>query len=97
MLPIPPFFESNAIDPIEMMPRWLQMVSPANPLTYGVDALRDLMLTNGVSSFGIGVDLAVLTASFAGRLPGRSASGPTPSDQSTASNPWRRAPSVTTL
>jgi len=42
------------------MPAWLQVIARANPLTYEVDALRDLMLVNGVSAFGIGTDFAVL-------------------------------------
>ena len=57
---MPIFFASNAIYPIDIMPRWLQAVSLANPLTYQVDALRALMLTGGSSKFGLGVDCAVL-------------------------------------
>jgi ABC-2 type transport system permease protein len=62
VLTMPLFFASNAIYPIAMMPRWLQVISRGNPLTYEVDALRDLMLVHGTSSFGIGVDLGVLAA-----------------------------------
>lgn len=47
------------------MPRWLQVVSQLNPLTYLVDALRGLMITGGVSVRGYGVDFAVLSAVFA--------------------------------
>ena len=60
VLTMPIFFASNAIYPIDLMPRWLQIVSHANPLTYQVDALRDLMLTGGVTTIGLGVDLGVL-------------------------------------
>lgn len=60
VLTMPIFFASNAIYPIDIMPRWLQAVSLANPLTYQVDALRALMLTDGSSKFGLGVDCAVL-------------------------------------
>ena len=42
------------------MPGWLQIISHANPLTYEVDALRMLMLSHGRSSFGLGLDFAVL-------------------------------------
>jgi ABC-2 type transport system permease protein len=62
VLTMPLFFASNAIYPIVMMPRWLQVVSHANPLTYEVDALRDLMLARGTSSFGLGLDFSVLLA-----------------------------------
>ena len=57
---MPLFFASNAIYPISMMPRWLQIVSHANPLTYEVDALRALMLAHGTSNLGLGMDFAVL-------------------------------------
>jgi ABC-2 type transport system permease protein len=60
VLTMPLFFASNAIYPISMMPAWLQYISRANPLTYEVDALRTLMLSNGVSTYGLGVDMAVL-------------------------------------
>ena len=57
---MPLFFASNAIYPISIMPRWLQMISHANPLTYEVDALRSLMLSGGTTSYGLGMDFGVL-------------------------------------
>src|SRR5215469_8936159 len=60
VLTMPLFFASNAIYPLSMMPAWLRSLSRINPLTYEVDALRDLMLVNGVSAFGLGTDFAVL-------------------------------------
>lgn len=39
-----------------MMPRWLQVLSKINPLTYQVDALRNFMVTDAISSFGLFVD-----------------------------------------
>jgi ABC-2 type transport system permease protein len=60
VLTMPLFFASNAIYPISIMPRWLQVISRANPLTYQVDALRALMLQGGVSAYGVGVDILVL-------------------------------------
>lgn len=60
LMTMPIFFASNAIYPIEMMPDWLKAISHGNPLTYQVDALRALMLTGGVSKFGIALDLGVL-------------------------------------
>jgi ABC-2 type transport system permease protein len=65
ILTMPLFFASNAIYPISIMPRWLQGISRANPLSYLVDALRALMLSSGQSSFGLGTDLAVLVLATA--------------------------------
>jgi ABC-2 type transport system permease protein len=65
ILTIPLFFASNAIYPIEIMPRWLQVVSRLNPLTYEVDALRGLMLAGGTSAHPVGLDLAVLVGATA--------------------------------
>lgn len=60
VLTMPLFFASNAIYPISIMPEWLQVISHVNPLSYEVDALRALMIQNGASGFGIGVDFCVL-------------------------------------
>lgn len=62
VLTMPIFFASNAIYPIDIMPDWLKVVSLANPLTYEVDALRALMLTDGVSKYGIALDCGILLA-----------------------------------
>jgi ABC-2 type transport system permease protein len=59
VLTMPLFFASNAIYPLALMPRWLQLVSTVNPLTYQVDALRALMIQGGQSVFGLGTDLGV--------------------------------------
>ena len=60
VLTMPLFFASNAIYPILLMPAWLQFIARCNPLSYEVDALRDLMLVNGISAFGLGTDFAIL-------------------------------------
>lgn len=62
VLTMPIFFASNAIYPIDLMPRWLQVISHINPLTYQVDALRGLMLRGAESSIGLGTDFTVLAA-----------------------------------
>lgn len=61
MITMPLFFASNAIYPIALMPDWLKVIAYGNPLTYVVDALRDLMIVDGTSGFGLGVDLAILS------------------------------------
>lgn len=60
ILTMPLFFASNAIYPVSLMPRWLQIVSHSNPLTYEVDALRALMVVGGTSVYGLGLDFLVL-------------------------------------
>ena len=77
VLTMPIFFASNAIYPLSLMPPWLRAVSHVNPLTYEVDALRALMLTNGTSDYGLLLDFGVLLAatavltSIAARMYGR--------------------------
>lgn len=60
LMTMPLFFASNAIYPISLMPKWLQVISHVNPLTYEVDALRGLMLAGGTSTYGFGLNCAVL-------------------------------------
>ncbi len=62
VLTMPIFFASNAIYPLSLMPAWLNTVSHFNPLTYEVDALRALMLPQGVSDYGLLLDFGVLVA-----------------------------------
>jgi ABC-2 type transport system permease protein len=47
---MPLFFASSALYPISIMPGWLQVVAHANPLSYEVHGMRDLML--GISAGG---------------------------------------------
>ena len=54
----PVFFLSGALYPVDNLPRALRMVALADPLTYGVDALRWAFL--GTAAFPFGLDLAVL-------------------------------------
>lgn len=56
---MPLFFASNALYPIDMMPTWLQAISLLNPLSYQVDALRNFMITNEATSFGLLLDFWV--------------------------------------
>jgi ABC-2 type transport system permease protein len=60
ILTMPLFFASNAIYPIAMMPTWLQLVSHANPLTYEVDALRALMVSQATSGYSVPLDIGIL-------------------------------------
>lgn len=58
-LVMPIFFLSGALFPLTNVPRVLQMVAAADPLSYGVDGLRDSL--TGAAHFGITLDLLVLT------------------------------------
>lgn len=60
VLTMPLFFASNAIYPIAIMPKWLQVIAQANPLSYLVDALRTLMLTSTTSYTSLIPDFIVL-------------------------------------
>ena len=44
------FFPSGALYPVESYPGWLRAISRIDPLTYGVDALRDLLLRGAPAS-----------------------------------------------
>jgi ABC-2 type transport system permease protein len=54
----PLFFLSGALFPLDNLPAWLSLLTAADPVTYGVDALRNLML--GTGSHGVELDLAIL-------------------------------------
>ncbi len=56
----PLFFLSGALFPLKGAPMLLTIIARADPLSYGIDALRGFLI-NG-STFGIGLDLAVLAA-----------------------------------
>jgi ABC-2 type transport system permease protein len=55
----PLYFLSGALYPLKDVPLLLAVVSTANPLSYAVDALRDVLIHQ--THFGVGVDLVVLS------------------------------------
>jgi len=57
-LVMPTFFLSGAIFPLNNVPRLIQVVSYINPLTYGVDGLRQVL--TGTVHFGLTTDVSVL-------------------------------------
>jgi ABC-2 type transport system permease protein len=59
-LVFPLFFFSGALYPLDNLPIWLSIIAYVDPVTYGVDGLRTVIL--GVSKFSIHVDLAILMA-----------------------------------
>lgn len=56
---MPTFFLSGALFPLSNAPCWLQFVSELNPLTYGVDAMRHIILKTGQFSFNL--DIVIIT------------------------------------
>jgi len=56
----PMFFLSGALYPINNLPAWLGPLVAIDPVTYGVDALRGVLL--GASSFPLLLDIGVLAA-----------------------------------
>jgi len=58
---VPQVLLSGLLVPVEQEPEWLQWISNALPLTYAVDALREVMLRGAdLASPSIQLDLAVL-------------------------------------
>ena len=50
ILIFPMFFISGAFFPLTSVPSWMSVLSYINPLTYGVDAIRQIILGNQVAS-----------------------------------------------
>ena len=57
-LVMPMFFLSGAMFPVSGLPAWLKLVVYINPLTYGVDLLRNIVL--GISTFPAALDCGIL-------------------------------------
>jgi ABC-type polysaccharide/polyol phosphate export systems, permease component len=49
ILIFPMFFISGAFFPLTAVPSWMRVLSDINPLTYGVDAMRQILLGNQVA------------------------------------------------
>lgn len=59
-LVMPLFFLSGALFPLEGLPTALAVIARLDPLSYGIDAFRALLINS--SHFGLGLDFIVLTA-----------------------------------
>lgn len=62
---MPLFFLSNGIFPITILPSYIRYITYLNPLTYGVDGLRNALLGAGSAAFPILTDLIALIISSA--------------------------------
>jgi ABC-2 type transport system permease protein len=59
-LVMPMFFLSGSLFPLQGVPPLLLLIAKIDPLSYGIDALRTILIN--VSAFGLVVDLSVLVA-----------------------------------
>ncbi|MFH1246181.1 MAG: ABC transporter permease, partial [Candidatus Liptonbacteria bacterium] len=57
-LVMPLFFLSGALFPLQGLPKALSIIARLDPLSYGIDALRALLINAG--HYGLGIDLAFL-------------------------------------
>ncbi len=58
-LVMPIFFLSGALFPLHGLPGAIEFITRIDPLTYGVDGVRHMLI--GVSTFGAGVDFIILS------------------------------------
>jgi ABC-2 type transport system permease protein len=65
-LVMPIFFLSGALYPLKNLPAALAVLTRLDPLTYGVDGLRSVLIRT--SHFGIGVDVAALALIAVGMM-----------------------------
>ncbi len=56
---MPLFFLSGALFPLDNLPKALSFITKLDPLSYGVDAFRSLLINT--SHYGLGLDLTVLS------------------------------------
>ncbi len=67
LIMMPLFFASSALYPLAIMPAWLRVIARANPLTYEVQGLRQMLV--GVGGAGeVWLDFLVVAAFFAAML-----------------------------
>jgi len=60
VMTMPLFFASSAIYPIAIMPAWIKPLAYVNPLTYVVEAMRDLLATGNLHTLPL--DFLVIAA-----------------------------------
>jgi ABC-2 type transport system permease protein len=65
---MPMFFLSGAMFQLTSAPRWMDTLARINPLTYGVDAMRSIMLVDFPSRFSLAADIVIIMAISAAML-----------------------------
>jgi ABC-2 type transport system permease protein len=61
LLNLPLLFASNALFPVKIMPSWLQSVVKVNPVSYAIDAIRQLLI-GATGSYALWLDFTVVVA-----------------------------------
>jgi ABC-2 type transport system permease protein len=61
LLNLPLLFASNALFPVKIMPSWLQDVVKVNPVSYAIDAIRQLLI-GATGTYALWVDFTVVVA-----------------------------------
>jgi ABC-2 type transport system permease protein len=64
-LVFPLVFLAGVFFPVDSVPAWMAVVSKINPVTYGVDAIRQLFLGSGPAAAGLGVTVLGHTMTLA--------------------------------
>jgi ABC-2 type transport system permease protein len=64
MLVFPMIFLAGVFFPVDSVPLWMEVASKINPVTYGVDAIRQVFLGAGPAEAGLGVTVLGHTMSF---------------------------------
>ena len=64
LVTMPLFFASNALYPIEAMPKVLQYITIINPLYYVVDALRALLITDDLARLPLDITVLVVVTTL---------------------------------
>jgi ABC-2 type transport system permease protein len=58
LLNLPLTFASSAFFPIDKMPTWLQAVANANPISYTIDGMRQLLIVDSINYTQLATDFA---------------------------------------
>lgn len=61
----PLVFLAGVFFPVDSVPWWMQILSKINPVTYGVDAIRQIFLGSGPAGAGLGVTVLDHTMTLA--------------------------------
>jgi len=64
-LVFPLVFLAGVFFPVDSVPTWMAILSKINPVTYGVDAIRQLFLGSGPAAAGLGVTVLGHTMTLA--------------------------------
>jgi ABC-2 type transport system permease protein len=68
MLVFPMIFLAGVFFPVDSVPMWMEIASKVNPVTYGVDAIRQVFLGSGPAGAGLGVTVLGHTMSLVEEL-----------------------------